>query len=341
MIYPNKINKGECIGVTATSAGLDDIRDLNKLENAIKNINNLGYKVIETPNVRLKDNFVSSSGKQRAEEFLRLWNDNSIKYIIAARGGEFLMEMIPFLSKMYISMDKPKWIQGFSDTSLLLFYLTTNFNLATIHASNFSTYGMKNLHSSLLKSIEFVSNIDIPLVQENYKLYEEECLYRQDGMELEPFNLTKEVVYKNLYNREYDKFEGRLIGGCIDVLKIIIGTEFDNTLDFCNQFNDGMIWYLENCEMSIFDFYRSLWQMKNAGWFKNSNGFLIGRTRANIKVDDFSYEDVLHNIFDDLNVPVIYDVDFGHVAPQWTMINGSYANFEYKNGSGLIKQELK
>jgi muramoyltetrapeptide carboxypeptidase LdcA involved in peptidoglycan recycling len=179
------------------------------------------------------------------------------------------------------------------------------------------------------------------LVQENFEKYETYSINREDGKELEPFNLTEEVIYKNLYGNNKEEFEGRLIGGCIDVLKVIIGTEFDNTNKFCKQFDEGMIWYLENCEMSVCELYRSLWQMKNAGWFENANAFLIGRTRANNAIGEFSYEDVLHKVFDDMNVKVIYDVDFGHVQPQWAMVNGSYAKFEYKDGKGKMETYLK
>ena len=48
MIYPKFIKPGDTIGVTATSAGLDDEASLNKLNNAIKNMKNLGFNVIET-----------------------------------------------------------------------------------------------------------------------------------------------------------------------------------------------------------------------------------------------------------------------------------------------------
>jgi hypothetical protein len=116
---------------------------------------------------------------------------------------------------------------------------------------------------------------------------------------------------------------------------------YDDAKEFCKQFDEGMVWYLENCEMSVCDLYRSLWQMKNAGWFENANAFLIGRTRANNTIGDFTYEDVLHKVFDDMNVKVIYDVDFGHVQPQWAMVNGSYAKFEYKDGKGKMETYLK
>ena len=93
--------------------------------------------------------------------------------------------------------------------------------------------------------------------------------------------------------------------------------------------------------MSVPDFYRSLWQMKEAGWFANANGFLIGRTMSSEAKDDFTYEDAMHQIFDEMNVPVIYDVDFGHVAPQWTMVNGALAKFQYHDGKGIMESYLK
>lgn len=336
MIYPEKIDFKSFIGVTATSAGTEDDGSLKKIENAIKNFENAGYKIYETENVRKSNKLVSSTAKERANEFLSLWNNEKIKYILLARGGEFLMEIIPFLDKEKIINSTPKWVQGYSDSSLLLFYLTTNFNIATMHSNNFVSYCMNNWDVSLKKPLEFFSSNCKELIQENFKKYEIYSINREDGKELEPYNLTEEVVYKNLYNNVEEKFEGRLIGGCIDVIKALCGTSFDNTKKFCKQFDEGMIWYLENCEMPVTEFYRSLWQLKNAGWFENANAFLIGRTRAKEPIRDFTYEDALHSIFDDMNVKVIYDVDFGHVQPQWTMINGSNATFEYKNGKGKI-----
>lgn len=338
LCVPKELKKGDYIGVTATSGGLEDVSALIKLENATKNLVSLGFKVKETPNVRKREKIVSSSGKVRAKEFMDLWNDEEVKYIITARGGEFLMEMLPYITNDLMN-NPPKWIQGFSDSSLLLFYITTNFNIPTIHANNFSAYCMNKLHNSLIKSLDFVQSPFQNFTQTNFEMYEKYAVNREDGKELEEYNLTEKVIYRSLRKSSIEVLEGRLIGGCVDVLRVIVGTDYDKTKKFCNQFSEGMIWYLENCEMSVAELYRALWQMKNAGWFNNVNGFLFGRTRSDKPLDDFTYQDVLHAVFDDLNIPVIYDVDFGHVMPQFTLINGGKAKFFYENGCG--KMEIK
>lgn len=337
IIYPNKIESNAIIGVTAMSSGLGDERGLIKLKNAKRNFTNKGFQIVETDNVKLDKKLVSSDASERAKQFIELMTREDIPYIIIACGGEFLMETIPFLhaNKEIIKNAKPKWIQGFSDVSLLNFYLTTNYNFATIHANSFSSYAMIPWDKSLQVPVEFVQKVS-DFSQNSYQFFEKER-DRSSGAECNPYNLTEKVKYSSLYN-ENVKISGRIIGGCMDVLKVLIGTPFDNTKNFCNSFDEGMVWYLENCEMPITDVKRTLWQMKMAGWFDNAKGFILGRTNSKETIEDFSYEDALHDIFDELKVPVVYDVDFGHVAPQWTIVNGAFAEFEYSDGKGSLNQ---
>ena len=341
-IYPEMLAEDVLIGVTAMSSGLNDERGMVKLKNSINNFINKGFKIVETPNVRKGAKLVSDTAEMRASEFLELWKKDDISYIIVACGGEFLMETLPILhkNKEIFLNTKTKWVQGFSDVSLLNFYLTTNYNFATIHANSFSSYAMIPWDKSLEVPVDFVKSFSKELNQSSFKFYEKER-DRTLGAECNPYNLTEKVEYKNLYQDQSVKFEGRLIGGCMDVLKVLIGTPMDNTKAFCKSFDEGMIWYLENCEMSVTDLKRTLWQMKMAGWFENAKGFLIGRTNVKNTIEDFSYEDALHDVLDELNVPVIYDVDFGHVAPQWTMINGAFAEFVFNEGKAELKQYLK
>ncbi len=335
--YPEKVDKNTTIGVTATSSAVDML----KFQKAKEKLTKLGYNIVETSNVYKKEKLVSSSGIERANEFISLWENEDVSHIIAATGGEFLMEMLPYLHnyKEKIETCKPKWVQGFSDTSLLNFYLTTNYNIATVHAQNFGSFAMRKYH----KSLEDTLNMTKLGQNEEYiqKSFDKYSLQRDENDVEAEYNLVYDNEYKLLNGENsYVKVSGRLIGGCIDVIKTIIGTPFDNTNNFCSNFNEGMIWYLENCELSVADLYRALWQMKQAGWFKNVNAFLIGRTLSKESYEDYTYEDALKDALLELNVPIIYDIDLGHIPPQMTYINGAYAEFELVDkNKGILKQK--
>ena len=339
MQYPKFLKTGDTIGVTATSSGFTDEIDRIKLENAQKNLEAIGYHIVETENVRTNEKLVSSSGEERAKEFYELYSNENVNHIIAASGGEFLMEMIPYLDKYHLQEKNPKWVQGFSDTSLLLFYLTTKYDIATVHSVNYGGYGRKEIHPAFQKTLEMISSGE-DKVQHSFEMYESFPINWQEGKELEMPRLDTKVEYKNLYEGTVEKMQGRLIGGCIDVLKTLVGTPYDNTKKFCKKYPEGTVWYLENCEMSVCDLYRALWQMREAGWFENARGFLIGRTMKQDTIHGYSYQDALHDALDSLKVPVIYDVDVGHTQLQWTMINGSFAEFEYENGKGKMMTRL-
>lgn len=78
--------------------------------------------------------------------------------------------------------------------------------------------------------------------------------------------------------------------------------------------------------------------MKLAGWFDHCNGIVFGRTDMSYETYDYSIVDVYEDIADDLNIPIIYDMDCGHLPPQITFVNGSYGTIEYANGKGKVIQ---
>ena len=324
---------GDTVGITAVSMPAND----EKIDIAINNLKELGLKVIETSNVR-STGIVSSSGKKRAEELLELYKNPDVKYIIAARGGEFLMEMLPYLKGHEdIIRNNVKWFQGFSDPSLLNLYITTNFNIATINMENISEYAMKPRFKSLQDSLDFMFSNSSEFIQESFEKYQKQEF--EEG-NLKGYNLTEKNIYECDTNNV--KFEGRLIGGCIDVFNMISGTDLDKIEEFVSQFDDdGVIWYLDNCELAPCEFYRRLWYMKQKNYFKNVRGFLIGRSFMQYNNNEFfTFKDAVERALRELNVPIVYNVDTGHIPPQMYMINGSYAIFEYNNGKGKLTQKL-
>ena len=333
MIYPSNVKNNKVIALIASSAGIKKKKDKRRLDLAIKNINNLGYKTKYNKNILENKKFVSGSGASRAFEFMKYWSDDKIDVISQIRGGELLLEMIPYIDSKIILNHSPKWLFGYSDSSLLNFYITTNYNIATINSSNILHFSMDNIHKSLYSIIDCISKDKI--IQNSFKYYEKKKKHCNN------YNLDSLVKYKSLYKEKEIIIKGRIIGGCLEAISEIVGTKYDNVRNFCSSFKEGMIWYLDIFDSNPLDLYRKLWQLKEAGWFLNINGILIGRTRSKKRIGDFTYLDSFHKIFDDMNIPVIYDVDIGHVMPQFAIINGSFATFTYKNGKGNIIQEKK
>lgn len=336
--YAKKLEQGDTIGITAVSLSAN----LDKIDKAINKLKSFGFNVLETKNVRNNSsNFVSSNDEQRAKEFLELFFDENVRHIIAARGGEFAIDVIPYLHNNKEELKKAKdikYIQGYSDISLINFYLTTNYNIATLNSGNISEFAMEKYYISLQDNIKLLKGeIDNnKFIQISFDKYQKEEL--EAGVT--SYNLTEDVEYKILdeYNNAF--FDGRIIGGCIDVITQVLGTRYDNTANFCNQFKEGTIWYIDNFGLDSLELYRRLLQMKNAGWFCNVKGFLFGRTINDISNPNFSYEYALKKALGDLGVRIVYDVDIGHVPPQFTIINGSSAKFEYSNGKGKLIQIL-
>lgn len=233
--------------------------------------------------------------------------------------------------------DNPKWLQGYSDPTGLLFTITTNLDIATIYADNFKTFGMEPWHKSLENNLEILKGNIIE--QTSFSKYEED---KKLITGLEPFNLTKKVYWKNLNNEEVINIKGRMIGGCLDLITELFGTRFDKTKDFLEKYkDDGIIWYFDVCELSSESLIRTLWKLKDNGYFKYTKGILFSRVYACNSYYDISYEEAIYESLKDLNIPIIINADIGHVSPRMTIINGAIATITSSKGKGKIKFELK
>ena len=76
--------------------------------------------------------------------------------------------------------------------------------------------------------------------------------------------------------------------------------------------------------------------MKNAGYFKNSNGIIFGRPIMLKEEYEMTQEECLTQALKDLNIPIIYDADIGHIAPQMPILSGGILEIEYEKGKGKI-----
>ena len=51
--------------------------------------------------------------------------------------------------------------------------------------------------------------------------------------------------------------------------------------------------------------------------------------------------DVYKDLSDELGIPIVYDIDCGHLPPQITLINGAYAEVEVDAGKGIVAQYFR
>lgn len=336
MIYPKFIKEKDTIGITAPSAGCKDKIDRDKMLNAKEKIKNLGYEIRLTDNCKISKSIRSTDAITRARELENLYLDNDVKAIICLTGGEFLNEVLSVL-RYDIIYNNPKWIQGYSDPTGLLFTITTNLDIATIYASNFKAFSMQNWHKSLIDNFEILKgNI---VTQNNFDLYENKQINNDTPYEI--YNLDTKVNWKSINEKEI-YIKGRLIGGCLDVLLNIIGTKFDKTKNFIEKYkNDGIIWYFDIYDKTNEDITRAMWQLKEAGWFNHTKAILFGRLIAEKTNIDLSFKQSLIDSLNELNIEIIYDLDLGHVPPRLTLINGALTEITYNNNKGIIRMFLE
>ncbi|MBQ4067763.1 MAG: LD-carboxypeptidase [Lachnospiraceae bacterium] len=332
MIFPKWLKDKDRIGVTAVSDGVNDPLDKKRFENAARKLCELGHEVVFTENVFTADEKGrSSSGKVRAKQFSELLDDEKIKCIIAAKGGNYLNEMLQYIDYEKICSN-PIWFQGYSDNTCLIHTLTTKYDIATIYGNNFGDFGMEDWHLSVQDNLALLRNKKNSF--DGYDMYQDGFVDRITGYE--GYKLEKNVNW-NSQNAEKVSFRGRLLGGCLDVLLFLQGTKYDNTLGFIDKYkHDKIIWYFESFATDSENLMLFLWKLKTIGWFEHCAGIIIGRPLFYNTYSNTSYEEAVLYGLGDLGVPIIFDCDFGHKPPRLPIINGAIATVTCENGRGNI-----
>lgn len=328
------LKKNATVGVTAPSSGVGaQNAELIKLSSSRLESN--GFNVVCGDTVWTQEKAKSAPAKVRAQEFNEMMGADHIDILIPPWGGELLIETLEFID---FDAMKNKWILGYSDISVLLLAVTLRTGIATAHGTNLvDLRGEYSDDTTAMWQAVLTTQVGNSIVQRSSHKYQGE--WQHDVPSPCVFHLTEDTRWKTVSTGPVT-MRGRLLGGCIDVIRHLIGTPFGNLQDFQEQMinNEPILWYLENCELNTVDVRRSLVQMKLAGWFENCSGIMFGRSPANRPVEDYTAEDIYAELSEELQVPIVYDIDCGHIPPQITLINGAYAEVNVMDGVGTVKQ---
>lgn len=343
MRYPDFLKENGTIGFIAPSFGCTTEPYISRFENALRFFHQQGFNTVLGPNVYKNDGIGKSTNpRDCGKEINEFFASDACDIIISCGGGETMCEDLPYIDFDWIRSKPAKWYLGFSDNTNLTFTLPTICDTAAIYGPCASSFGQRSLHKSVKDCLSLVKGET--LKTQNYDAWD--SCQTEETDPLAGYNCTepyRQSIFEGKTPVPATKLEGRLIGGCMDILLLLCGTQFDRVDSFCNRYaNDGIIWFMEACTLSSVDVERVLWKFRYSGWFKNTKGFLFGRP---MQYNDVSFgldqHQAILNAIGDLNLPIITDMDFGHLPPMMPILSGAYAKVDAAHNSVTIEYLLK
>ena len=353
MRYPKFLPEKGTIGFVAPSFGCASEPYYTAFQNAQKKFKEMGYVLDLGPNCYAAEgigisNTPQKCGKELTEYYCSADND----ILISCGGGEMMCETIGYVDFERIKKADPKWYMGYSDNTNMTFLLTTICDAAAVYGPCAAVFGMEPWHESLFDALDVLTGKKQTLT--GYPLWEKEDL-KDAEHPLMPYHVTEKRELA-IFSGEKDTAElhfgsekephkvqmrGRLLGGCVDCLITLLGTEFDNVKQFNEKYKeDGILWFLECCDLNVMGIRRAMWQMKHAGWFRYTKGFLIGRPCCiGEEMMGLDHYHAVIDILKEFHVPIILDADIGHMSPMMPLVCGSMADVTVQGNDMTIRMD--
>lgn len=329
MRYPTLSKKDPTILITASSNGVG--HKLESFDESIKILKDHGFTCMETDSCRNNQN-PSNTKYIRAKEFNDCFKEDNNEIVAFAAGGDFLFDMLEYVDWDLVQKHA-KWMIGASDPTTLLYTTTVKYDIATLYGFNAGSFSLDHINDPYMQTA-------ISYLKGNYIDQSSSIKHAPYADFMDEYNgFDTETLWESS-NGQSLSLKGRVIGGCIDALKDIIGTDFDETRAFNDKYmQDGIILYFDNFAMSSENVYRTLLQMKYAGWFNHVKLVIFGRNLfKSSDTNTMSYIDAYHQALGD--IPFIYNADIGHTEPCMTIINGALMKIDYKDHKAKIHFEL-
>lgn len=135
MILPNKLKKGDKIGVIAPSSPITE-ESLETINNSILLMESSGFSIEFGKYVFTNELGYSATAKQKAEDINNMFTNSEIKAIFCASGGANSNSTFEYLDYEVIK-NNPKILCGFSDSTSLTNMITEKTGLVTFNGATF------------------------------------------------------------------------------------------------------------------------------------------------------------------------------------------------------------
>ena len=338
--YPAPLRAGDTIGVTATSSGVPPSMRA-RLDVAVHAVQRRGYAV-SLGECLYGDGHVSAPAAARAEELMAMLQDPSIKAVVPPWGGETGVDVLELLDWDALSTMEPTWVVGYSDVATLITPLTMAAGIATVHGGNLmdTPYEVPGGLVSWLDIAEMPAGSTFTQTPPGRFRRHAHVDYAHD-----PAATTLDLDAVGGWSRLDDAGDvhvrGRLVGGCIETISPLVGGPLADMSRFRSEHaGEETLVYLEAAESGAFAICRALHGMRLAGFFAGAQAVLIGRTNAPDDRGMTQHEAVLDALAS-LGIPIVAEVDCGHVAPFMPLVNGAHAEVRLHGDSAQLTQTLR
>ncbi len=355
MKYPKFLQENGTIGFVAPSCGCGVEPYRTEFELAQKKFKEMGYALLLGPNCYASEGIgISNTPEKCGQELTEYYGRKDNDVLISCGGGELMCETMDYVDFEKVKEAEPKWYMGYSDNTNMTFLLTTLCDTASIYGPCVSSFHMEPWHPSLQDAFDILTGDSVTVNEKgqksitvsNYDGWERESLKSEENPIVtynitEPFRMRAYVGATETTQKV--NFEGRLLGGCVDCLINMIGTKYDNVRAFNEKYKeDGVVWFLECCDLNVMSIRRALWEMDHAGWFETAKGFIFGRPLCyGQEIMGLDAYKAVTGILGKYNVPILQDVDLGHLSPMMPIITGSYGKIKGGNNTVSVEMILK
>ncbi|QQS38537.1 LD-carboxypeptidase [Candidatus Woesebacteria bacterium] len=302
-LKPPKLNAGDTIGVVAPAHPFPNNDNKEYLEQYMlgrKEIENMGFRLKESKNLRKREWWRAGSPQERADDINAMYADPEVKAVIAHDGGNDCITVLEHLDYELVKKN-PKPFIGFS-------------NMTNIHSAFYTKANLVGFHMGLLSyELGWVWNQFAPNNKDKGSTYFKQVLTSDTAIG-EVKRLTKWHSWRS------GKAEGLLFGGNLSMIDSLMGTEYFPTI---SSLRDSIFfWELDNSPSYRVE--RVLTHLKYVGLFDVISGMLVGKlvdmkqTSINGMTEP-SFKEIVLRCTNEYNFPILADVDFGHKMVQLPM----------------------
>lgn len=314
---PQKLKKGNVIGIVSPSAGLASLFP-HRVKQGEQALQKLGLKVLFAPNSLKNKGYVSASPQERADDLHQLFSNPEVSAILCTIGGNHSNQLLKYLDFNLISSN-PKIFIGYSDITVLHYAFAKKSSLRTFYGPcllpEFGEYPepLSYTVQYFIKAIMHTAPIG---KIEPSSLWTDEFLDWAEKKDLErPRKLYPSKGYE--WWKE-GKVEGEIFGGAIPSINHLAGTEFWVEMK-------GKIFFIDIPEgapgkafpLSELDSF--LADLDNLNVFRDIQGLIIGRPYQYTTENILLLKEIINYYTKDFDYPILFNANIGHTSPIITL----------------------